>query len=171
MDLDGVRLTSLPFDQPVAEIVQRGEPTSRVYSGHWEPDRGRRNWTGVRTPRGLQGRLTSHAAATRNRALCAFRGLYGWAVRRGLLEKDPTAGMSKEHETARTRVLSDEEIRALITVSMWSTRTRLVLTFRAFAIARTRLATTGGNERLRRTGVGRFIFCAPASLPSMLSFR
>jgi hypothetical protein len=79
--------------------------------------------------------------------------------------------MPKEHETARTRVLSDEEIRALITVSMRSTRTRLVLTFRAFAIARTRLATTGGNERLRRTGVARFMFCEPASLPSMLSFR
>jgi integrase len=43
------------------------------------------------------------------------RGLFGWAVRQGLLEKDPTAGMPKEHETARTRVLSDEEIRTLIT--------------------------------------------------------
>jgi hypothetical protein len=55
--------------------------------------------------------LPKHAPATRNRALCAFRGLFGWAVRQGLLEKDPTAGMPKEHETARTRVLSDEEIR------------------------------------------------------------
>jgi integrase len=58
--------------------------------------------------------LPKHAPATRNRALCAFRGLFGWAVRQGLLEKDPTAGMPKEHETARTRVLSDEEIRVLI---------------------------------------------------------
>ena len=58
--------------------------------------------------------LAKHAPATRNRALCAFRGLFGWAVRQGLLEKDPTAGMPKEHEMARTRVLSDEEIRTLI---------------------------------------------------------
>src|SRR2546428_13818757 len=28
--------------------------------------------------------------------------------------KDPTSGMPKEHDTARTRVLSDEEIRTLI---------------------------------------------------------
>jgi integrase len=59
--------------------------------------------------------LPKHAPATRNRALCAFRGLFGWAVRQGLLEKDPTSGMRKERETARTRVLSDEEIRTLIT--------------------------------------------------------
>jgi integrase len=59
--------------------------------------------------------LPKHAPATRNRALCAFRGLFGWAVRQGLLEKDSTAGMPKEHESARTRVLSDEDIRTLIT--------------------------------------------------------
>ena len=58
--------------------------------------------------------LPKHAPATRNRALCAFRSLFGWAVRQGLLEKDPTSGMPKEHEAARTRVLSDEEIRVLI---------------------------------------------------------
>lgn len=68
------------------------------------------------TPKDIERVLPpSHAPAPRNRALCAFRGLLGWAVRQGLLEKDPTFGMPKEHETARTRVLSDEEIRTLIT--------------------------------------------------------
>ena len=67
------------------------------------------------TPKDIERTLLpKHAPATRNRALCAFRRLFGWAVRQGLLEKDPTAGMPKEHETARTRVLSDEEIRTLI---------------------------------------------------------
>ena len=67
------------------------------------------------TPKDVERALwPKHAPATRNRALCAFRGLFGWAVRQGLLEKDPTSGMPKEHETARTRVLSDEEIRTLI---------------------------------------------------------
>jgi integrase len=67
------------------------------------------------TPKDIERTVVpKHAPATRNRALCAFRGLFGWAVRRGLLEKDPTSGMPKEHETGRTRVLSDEEIRALI---------------------------------------------------------
>src|SRR5437773_1440802 len=67
------------------------------------------------TPKDIErALLPKHAPATRNRALCAFRGLFAWAVRQGVLEKDPTAGMPKEHETARTRVLSDEEIRTLI---------------------------------------------------------
>jgi integrase len=35
-------------------------------------------------------------------------------MRSGLVEADPTAGLRKEHETARTRVLSDAEIRALV---------------------------------------------------------
>ena len=58
--------------------------------------------------------LASEAPATRNRALCAFRGFLAWAIRHGLIVKDPTTGMVKEHETARTRVLSDDEIRTLI---------------------------------------------------------
>jgi integrase len=58
--------------------------------------------------------LACEAPATRNRALCAFRGFLAWAIRNGLIAKDPTTGMPKEHETARTRVLSDDEIRTLI---------------------------------------------------------
>jgi integrase len=58
--------------------------------------------------------MASAAPATRNRALCALRGFLGWAIHNGLVEKDPTIGLQKEHETARTRVLSDDEIRTLI---------------------------------------------------------
>jgi integrase len=58
--------------------------------------------------------MASEAPATRNRALCALRGFLGWAIRNGLVEKDPTSGLRKEHETARTRVLADDEIRTLI---------------------------------------------------------
>jgi len=56
----------------------------------------------------------SEAPATRNRALCAFRGFLAWAARTGLVDKDPTSGLRKEHEAARTRVLSDDEIHTLI---------------------------------------------------------
>ncbi len=67
------------------------------------------------TPREMeQVVLASEAPATRNRALCAFRGFLAWAIRKGLLEEDPTKGVQKEHETARTRVLSDDEIRVLV---------------------------------------------------------
>ncbi len=58
--------------------------------------------------------LMSEAAATRNRALCAFKGFFAWAVRGGLIARDPTIGIRKEHESPRTRVLSHHEIRTLI---------------------------------------------------------
>jgi integrase len=68
------------------------------------------------TPREIEHVLSaSEAPASRNRALSAVRGFLEWARRQGLLEKDPTSGLQKEHETARTRVLSDDEIRTLIT--------------------------------------------------------
>ena len=67
------------------------------------------------TPREVERLVAaSEAPATRNRALCALRGFLGWAIRNGLVDNDPTSGLRKEHETARTRVLSDDEIRSLI---------------------------------------------------------
>lgn len=67
------------------------------------------------TPREVERLVAaSEAPATRNRALCALRGFLGWAIRNGLVDSDPTSGLRKEHETARTRVLSDDEIRSLI---------------------------------------------------------
>jgi integrase len=68
------------------------------------------------TPREIEHVVSaSDAPASRNRALSAVRGFHEWARRQGLVERDPTAGLQKEHETARTRVLSDHEIRTLIT--------------------------------------------------------
>jgi len=54
------------------------------------------------------------AAATRNRALTALRGFFRWALRKGLIHADPSAGLGKEREAERTRTLTDEELRALI---------------------------------------------------------
>jgi len=54
------------------------------------------------------------APATKNRCLGALRIFLGWAVRVGLIEKLPTVGIQRVHETPRTRVLSDDEIRILI---------------------------------------------------------
>ena len=52
------------------------------------------------TPREIERVVAaSEAPATRNRALCALRGFLGWAIRNGLVEKDPTTGLRKEHET------------------------------------------------------------------------
>lgn len=55
------------------------------------------------------------APATRNRRLTMLRGLLKWARRHGLIATDPTAEIGKERETERARVLSDDELRALIT--------------------------------------------------------
>jgi integrase len=54
------------------------------------------------------------SAATRNNRLVSYRTFFAWAMRQALLEKDPTAGIEREHAPARTRVLSDDEIRTLI---------------------------------------------------------
>jgi integrase len=54
------------------------------------------------------------APATRNRALTALRGFFTWAVRKGLLAADPSAGLDKEREAERARTLTDPELRALI---------------------------------------------------------
>ncbi len=54
------------------------------------------------------------AAATRNRRLTAFRLFIAWAIRKGLLEADPSAGLTKERETERSRTLTDDELRALV---------------------------------------------------------
>jgi integrase len=56
----------------------------------------------------------AQAPASKNRRLTACRIFFRWAVRIGLIEKDPTVGIEKEHESQRTRVLSDDEIRTLI---------------------------------------------------------
>jgi integrase len=55
------------------------------------------------------------AKATRNRRLQALRFLYKWALRKALVESDPTAGLEKEKgEPERTRVLTATELRALV---------------------------------------------------------
>jgi integrase len=54
------------------------------------------------------------AAATRNRRLTALRSFFAWAIRKGLLEADPSAGLEKERETERSRTLTDAELAALI---------------------------------------------------------
>jgi integrase len=54
---------------------------------------------------------------TRNRTLEVVRMLFNFALRRGLVEASPVAGLSKLRETPRTRVLTDEEIRT--TIAAW----------------------------------------------------
>jgi integrase len=51
---------------------------------------------------------------TRNRTFETARMLFGWAVARRMLAASPCAGVSKLHERARTRTLTDEEIRQVV---------------------------------------------------------
>jgi integrase len=67
------------------------------------------------TPRAIERFVVAGAApATRNRALTALRIFLRWAVRKGLVPADPSAGIGKEREPERARVLSDAELRELI---------------------------------------------------------
>lgn len=50
-----------------------------------------------------------------NRSLAAIKKLFSWALNRGMIEVHPLAGLSLPHpETARDRVLSDDELSALM---------------------------------------------------------
>ena len=52
---------------------------------------------------------------TANRTYKAIRAMFNWCIKRSLLEKSPCAGMAKPApEIARSRVLSDEELAAII---------------------------------------------------------
>jgi integrase len=67
------------------------------------------------TPKDVERFVSApEAAATRNRALTALRLFFAWAVRKGLVTRDPSAGLSKERETERSRVLSNAELCVLI---------------------------------------------------------
>jgi integrase len=67
------------------------------------------------TPRDVEVFVSDpEAAATRNRALTALRGFFWWAGRKGLVQADPTAALEKERETERARVLTADELRALV---------------------------------------------------------
>jgi integrase len=69
----------------------------------------------VLTPKEIERFVSApEAAATRNRALTALRGFFRWALRKGLVHADPSAGLGKEREAERARTLTDEELHALI---------------------------------------------------------
>src|SRR5262249_52784213 len=50
----------------------------------------------------------------RNRTFEVARMLFGWCVKRGLLDASPCVGIEKLHEPRRTRVLSDAEVRQIL---------------------------------------------------------
>jgi integrase len=54
------------------------------------------------------------APATRNRALTTLRGFFRWALRKGLLDADPSSSLGKERESERARTLTDDELRTLL---------------------------------------------------------
>ncbi len=67
------------------------------------------------TPRDVERFVSGPAApATRNRRLTTLRLFLKWAKRKTLVETDPTAHLGKEYEQERTRMLSDDELRALV---------------------------------------------------------
>lgn len=54
-----------------------------------------------------------HAPSERDHALVALRIFFRWAMSRGYLESDPTAGLKKAKASAHARLLTDAEIRLI----------------------------------------------------------
>lgn len=61
----------------------------------------------------LIDKVRERAAITANRLQGVLVRMFNFAAERGILEHSPLAGMKKKPETARKRVLTDEEIRIL----------------------------------------------------------
>jgi len=55
------------------------------------------------------------ASSQRDHALVCIRVFFRWAISRGYLNADPTAGLQKTKSLPRTRLLTDDEIRSIWT--------------------------------------------------------
>jgi len=65
------------------------------------------------TRRDIAGVLAQHPGIVRNRIRGSLLAMFNWAIREGLIERNPVAGTGKLEERARERVLSEAEIRQL----------------------------------------------------------
>jgi integrase len=67
--------------------------------------------------RDVAGVLTAVTAklsgASANRVRSSLSGFFSWAIREGLLDTNPAAWTERREESARTRLLSDEELREI----------------------------------------------------------
>ena len=68
--------------------------------------------------RALDALLAAEKPYTANRALAAIKKLMSWSLDRGAIEVNPIAGLKPPtKERARERVLTDPEVRALLTIA------------------------------------------------------
>ena len=82
---------------------------------------------------GIFNKILDRAPVVANRVQNTLSSVFSWAVSEGLVTQNPVMGLRKRHmETAKTRVLSDDEIRGLWAVtenetSSWRDVLRLIL--------------------------------------------
>jgi hypothetical protein len=67
--------------------------------------------------RAVAARITTLAAnsgpVASNRTAAALRAFFSWAIREGLASSNPAAGLNRQPERSRARVLNDTELRAI----------------------------------------------------------
>jgi len=100
----------------VSHLQRSGEP-GRSYERDYPAFRGRR-LSEIKRPEIIEWLDTivdRGAPVFANRTLSWFKGLCNWAIARGLIEISPCAGIKPPvgHETARDRILTDDELKAL----------------------------------------------------------
>jgi integrase len=89
--------------------------TKRHLLKHWEPLHDRP--AAQITRREIAARLLELPPVAGNRARATLRALCVWAIRRGLVERNPVDGTGKSAERSRERELSMEELRAIWTAA------------------------------------------------------
>lgn len=65
------------------------------------------------TPRDILRILDGMGQSSRNQALASFRAFFSWAIRKHYIDRSPCERMTLAKETARSRVLSDQELAAV----------------------------------------------------------
>jgi integrase len=66
------------------------------------------------TPKDVANKLSAiEAPSQRDHALAYLRIFFRWTLRQNFIDTDPTAGLQKTKAPSRTRLLTDDEIRAI----------------------------------------------------------
>jgi integrase len=56
----------------------------------------------------------TRGAVSANRARAALSAFFSWTMREGLLDSNPVIGTNRQLEKSRSRVLSDDELKAIL---------------------------------------------------------
>jgi len=116
--LGRVKPASITFSQAVSLFIDEKTKSRRLTTAsqyRWFLDRlGFAGHVAGITPSDLSRALNRiKSPSTNDHVLIAARIFFNWCIKRGYIEKNPTAGLSPHSQKSRSRILSDEELQSI----------------------------------------------------------